>query len=200
LISPEKWPQVARHSLLGGTSSLLGLGASPSKPGGLAEQWQDELYRRFHLPFEILTNDKLEAARTGNWFLETISHNPWTMGVIASYETEGIVYGKYILQNIKNAKVGVLYQNDDLGRDYLKGLQEGLGDQAQSAIIKATSYELTDPTTQIIVSSAACTTDNSSQIERIHGWAAPCAEQCPGKSLLDHGLHRSIRLKAKRTE
>ena len=40
-------------------------------PGSLAEQWQDELYRRFHLPFEILTNDKLEAARTGNWFTET---------------------------------------------------------------------------------------------------------------------------------
>src|ERR1700730_11179311 len=40
-------------------------------PSSLAEQWQDELYRRFHLPFEILTNDKLEAARTGNWFLET---------------------------------------------------------------------------------------------------------------------------------
>jgi SNF2 family DNA or RNA helicase len=40
-------------------------------PGGLAEQWQDELYQRFHLPFDILTNDKLEAARTGNWFLET---------------------------------------------------------------------------------------------------------------------------------
>jgi SNF2 family DNA or RNA helicase len=40
-------------------------------PGSLAEQWQDELYLRFHLPFEILTNDKLEAARTGNWFLET---------------------------------------------------------------------------------------------------------------------------------
>jgi SNF2 family DNA or RNA helicase len=39
-------------------------------PGSLAEQWQDELYRRFHLPFEILTNDKLEAARTGNWFVE----------------------------------------------------------------------------------------------------------------------------------
>ena len=40
-------------------------------PGSLAEQWQDELYRRFQLPFDILTNDKLEAARTGNWFLET---------------------------------------------------------------------------------------------------------------------------------
>ena len=46
-------------------------------PGSLAEQWQDELYRRFHLPFEILTNDKLEAARTGNWFLENESrHRP----------------------------------------------------------------------------------------------------------------------------
>src|SRR5512136_2934803 len=40
-------------------------------PGSLAEQWQDELYRRFHLPFEIMTNDKLESARTGNWFMET---------------------------------------------------------------------------------------------------------------------------------
>ncbi len=40
-------------------------------PGSLAEQWQDELFKRFHLPFEILTNDKLEAARTGNWFLES---------------------------------------------------------------------------------------------------------------------------------
>ena len=40
-------------------------------PGSLAEQWQDELYRRFNLPFDILTNDKLEAARTGNWFLES---------------------------------------------------------------------------------------------------------------------------------
>jgi SNF2 family DNA or RNA helicase len=40
--------------------------------GSLAEQWQDELWSRFHIPFEILTNDKLEAARTGNWFQERI--------------------------------------------------------------------------------------------------------------------------------
>lgn len=39
-------------------------------PGSLVEQWQDELFKQFHLPFEILTNDKLEAARTGNWFIE----------------------------------------------------------------------------------------------------------------------------------
>ena len=68
------------------------------------------------------------------------------MGVIASYETEGKIYGKYILQQVKDAKVAVLYQNDDLGRDYFKGLQEGLGDQAQSMIVKSISYEITDPT------------------------------------------------------
>jgi branched-chain amino acid transport system substrate-binding protein len=71
---------------------------------------------------------------------------PWTMGVIASYETEGRIYGKYILRHIENARIGVLYQNDDLGKDYFKGLQEGLGDQAKSIIVKAVSYELTDPT------------------------------------------------------
>ena len=46
------------------------------------------------------------------------------MGVIASYETEGIIYGKYILQHMTDAKIGVSYQNDDLGKDYFKGLQE----------------------------------------------------------------------------
>ncbi len=74
------------------------------------------------------------------------AHFPWTMGVIASYETEGKIYGKYILQNIKEPKIGVLYQNDDLGKDYFKGLQEGLGDQAQSMIVKVVSYEVSDPT------------------------------------------------------
>jgi branched-chain amino acid transport system substrate-binding protein len=71
---------------------------------------------------------------------------PWTMGVIASYETEGRIYAKFILENIKDAKIAVLYQNDDLGKDYLKGMQDGLGDQAQTMIVKTASYELTDPT------------------------------------------------------
>jgi branched-chain amino acid transport system substrate-binding protein len=63
---------------------------------------------------------------------------PWSMGVIASYATEGRIYAKYILQNIKDAKIAVLYQNDDLGKDYFKGLREGLGDKAESTIVKAT--------------------------------------------------------------
>ena len=71
---------------------------------------------------------------------------PWTMGVIASYETEGFIYAKYILQSVKNAKIGVLYQNDDLGKDYLKGFQEGLGEQAKALIVKVISYETSDPT------------------------------------------------------
>ena len=85
------------------------------------------------------------------------THFPWTMGRIASYETEGKIYAKYILQNIKDAKIGVLYQNDDLGKDYLKGIQDGLGDQAPSMIVKAVSYELTDPTidSQILVLKAS---------------------------------------------
>lgn len=85
------------------------------------------------------------------------SHFPWTMGTIASYQTEGAIYGKYILQNINTPRVGVLYQNDDLGKDYLKGLQESLGDQAQNIIVKIVSYEVTDPTidSQIIGLKAA---------------------------------------------
>jgi branched-chain amino acid transport system substrate-binding protein len=82
---------------------------------------------------------------------------PWTMGVIASYETEGRIYANYILHNIKDAKIAVLYQNDDLGKDYFKGLREGLGDRADSMIVKAVSYELTDPTidSQIITLKAS---------------------------------------------
>jgi branched-chain amino acid transport system substrate-binding protein len=82
---------------------------------------------------------------------------PWTMGFNPSYFVEGRIYGQYILKEHPDAKVGVLYQNDDLGRDYFKGLQQGLGDQAKSAIVKAASYELTDPTidSQIIALKAA---------------------------------------------
>jgi branched-chain amino acid transport system substrate-binding protein len=84
-------------------------------------------------------------------------HFPWTMGVLASYETEGKIYAKYILETIKDPKIAVLYQNDDLGKDYFKGLQEGLGNRANSTIVKVTSYELTDPTidSQIITLKAS---------------------------------------------
>ena len=71
---------------------------------------------------------------------------PWTIGYNPNYQTEGRIYGKYILTNYPNAKIGILYQNDDLGRDYITGLKAGLGDKAATMIVGEASYELTDPT------------------------------------------------------
>src|ERR1700709_1366693 len=62
---------------------------------------------------------------------------PWTMGWQPSYQTEGRIYAKYILQNYPQGKIGVLYQNDDSGRDYLKGLHDGLGEEATKRMIVA---------------------------------------------------------------
>jgi ABC-type branched-subunit amino acid transport system substrate-binding protein len=72
--------------------------------------------------------------------------NPWTMGWYPTYFTEGVIYGKYIVKNIKDAKIGILYQNDDYGKDFVNGLKQGLGDQAGKLIVKEVSYEVTDPT------------------------------------------------------
>jgi branched-chain amino acid transport system substrate-binding protein len=71
---------------------------------------------------------------------------PWTMGFNPSYFVEGRIYGQYILKEHPDAKVGVLYQNDDLGKDYLNGLKAGLGDKAAKMIVSEISYELTEPT------------------------------------------------------
>ncbi|HYM30546.1 MAG TPA: ABC transporter substrate-binding protein [Candidatus Cybelea sp.] len=73
---------------------------------------------------------------------------PWTMGWQPSYQTEGHIYAKYILQKFPDAKIGVLYQDDDYGKDYLKGLVDGLGAKAQSMIVKRDTYETTDPTVE----------------------------------------------------
>jgi branched-chain amino acid transport system substrate-binding protein len=71
---------------------------------------------------------------------------PWTMGWQPSYQIEARIYARYILKNIPNAKIAVLYQNDDFGKDYLIGLQEGLGDKAAKMIVATKTYETTDPT------------------------------------------------------
>jgi ABC-type branched-subunit amino acid transport system substrate-binding protein len=71
---------------------------------------------------------------------------PWTIGFNPSYQTEGRIYAQYILANHPTAKIAILYQNDDLGRDYVKGLKDGLGANAAKMIVAETSYELTDPT------------------------------------------------------
>src|ERR1700753_803441 len=71
---------------------------------------------------------------------------PWTMGFNPNYFVEGRIYGQFILKEHPDAKIGVLYQNDDLGKDYLNGIKAGLGDKAAGMIDAEASYEPTDPT------------------------------------------------------
>ena len=71
---------------------------------------------------------------------------PWTMGWQPNYQTEGRIYAQYILKNIPDAKIGILYQNDDYGKDYRKGLLDGLGDAAKKLVVLEQTYEVTDPT------------------------------------------------------
>ena len=85
--------------------------------------------------------------------------NPWTMGWQPTYQAEGRLYAKHILQTKPNAKIGVLMQNDDFGKDYYKGLVDGLGDKAKTMITHHLTYEVTDPTIDsqlVTLKSAAC--------------------------------------------
>ena len=87
--------------------------------------------------------------------------HPWTMAFFVSYQAEGHIYAAYILKNKPNAKIGVLYQNDDFGKDYLKGVLDGLGSKAASMVKLKASYETTDTTvdSQIIeLQAAGCDT------------------------------------------
>jgi len=71
---------------------------------------------------------------------------PWTMGWQPNYQSETQIYAKYILKHMPNAKIAVLYQNDDYGKDYLKGLKDGLGQKASSMIVAEESFETSEPT------------------------------------------------------
>jgi len=71
---------------------------------------------------------------------------PWTMGWQPNYQNEARIYAKYILKEKRDARIAVLYQNDDYGKDYLKGLKDGLGDKAASMIVVEDAYEVAEPT------------------------------------------------------
>jgi branched-chain amino acid transport system substrate-binding protein len=71
---------------------------------------------------------------------------PWSIPFQPSYRLEGQMYAKYILEHKPNAKIGIIYQNDDLGRDYVNGLKDGLGDKFDKMVLKSLSYEVADPT------------------------------------------------------
>jgi branched-chain amino acid transport system substrate-binding protein len=71
---------------------------------------------------------------------------PWTMGWQPTYQSEGRIYAAYLLKNKPDAKIAILFQNDDYGKDYVKGLKDGLGDKAKTMIIAEAPYETSDPT------------------------------------------------------
>jgi branched-chain amino acid transport system substrate-binding protein len=73
-------------------------------------------------------------------------HFPWTMGWQPDYHTEGAIYAKHIRETIKDARIAILRQNDDMGNDYLDGFKEGLGEDGQKMIVADATYEVTDPT------------------------------------------------------
>jgi branched-chain amino acid transport system substrate-binding protein len=73
-------------------------------------------------------------------------HFPWTMGYQPSYRTEAQIYAKYMLSQNPHAKLAILYQNDDFGKDYLVGVKDALGDKYSSVVVKEASYEVTDAT------------------------------------------------------
>src|SRR5277367_5494851 len=74
------------------------------------------------------------------------AHFPWTMGWQPNYQTEAKIFAKHILKTKPDAKIGVLYQNDGFGKDYLIGLKDGLGADHASMVIKEASYETSEPT------------------------------------------------------
>ncbi|HEY2257873.1 MAG TPA: ABC transporter substrate-binding protein, partial [Variovorax sp.] len=71
---------------------------------------------------------------------------PWTLGFNLSYQAEGAIYARYLLKEKPNAKIAILYQNDDYGKDLLKGVKDGLGEKGAKMIVAEATYEVTDPT------------------------------------------------------
>src|SRR6185437_2176398 len=73
---------------------------------------------------------------------------PWTMPWLPSYEAEAYDFGAYILKNKPSAKIAILYQNDDIGKDSINGVERALGDKAGKMIVAQASYAVTDPTVE----------------------------------------------------
>ena len=117
---------------------------------------QDEvlaLFQTLGTPTNSAIHKYVNAKKVPHLFLATGATKwgdpkdyPWTMGFNLSYQSEGHIYAQYLLKNKPNAKIAVLYQNDDYGKDVLKGVKDGLGDKAKSMIISEATYEVTDAT------------------------------------------------------
>jgi ABC-type branched-subunit amino acid transport system substrate-binding protein len=112
--------------------------------------------------------------------------HPWTIGFQPNYQSAGRIYAAYILKNKPDAKVGVLYQDDDFGKDYLKGVEDGLGSKAASMIKVRATYETTDPTvdSQVVqMKSAGCDVCVNTAISKFAAQAIKKAAEIEWKPL-----------------
>ena len=117
---------------------------------------QEEVLLLFNLlgtPTNTAVHRYVNAKKIPHLFLATGASKfgqpekfPWTMGFAPTYSTEGKAFAKYVMANVDDPKVGVLFQNDDYGKDFLDGFKAGLGDLADKVIIAEEAYEVTDPT------------------------------------------------------
>lgn len=101
----------------------------------------------------LATQKYLNAKKVPQLFVSSGAHRwgdyknfPWTIGWNVSYHAEGIIYAQHILANRPQAKIAILYQNDEFGKDMLRGFLEGMGDKAKTMVVTQVSYELSDPT------------------------------------------------------
>jgi branched-chain amino acid transport system substrate-binding protein len=111
------------------------------------------LFNQLGTPTNSAVHKYLNAKKVPQLFVATGASKwndpknfPWTLGFNPNYHSEGKLYGQHVLKNKPGAKIAILYQNDDYGKDYLKGFKEGLGDKAKSLVVGEVSYEVTDPT------------------------------------------------------
>jgi len=117
---------------------------------------QDEvlaLFQTLGTPSNSAVHKYVNAKKVPHLFLATGATKwadpknfPWTLGFNLSYQAEGVIYAKYLMKSKPNAKVAILYQNDDYGKDLLKGVKDGLGAQGAKMIVAEASYEVSDPT------------------------------------------------------
>src|ERR1043165_598228 len=133
-------------------------GYSPPKTVEMARKLveQDEvllLFQSLGTPSNTALHKYMNAKKVPQLFVATGAtkwNDPkgfhWTMGWQPNYQTEARIYAKHILQTKPNAKIAVLYQNDDYGKDYLKGFEDGLGAKGATMIVAKASYEVSEPT------------------------------------------------------
>jgi len=132
-------------------------GYSPPKAVEMARRLveQDEvlfIFQSLGTPSNSAIHKYMNAKKVPQLFVATgatkwndPANNPWTMGWQPNYQTEGTIYAQQILKSAPNAKIGILYQNDDYGKDVLAGFKNGLGAKS-GMIVKEVTYEVTDPT------------------------------------------------------